>query len=181
MQTPQQSSLLSRMLRLAAHFTGTVPRWLRDGSEPWRSRQKAQAGLLLRISLVQTPQQSSLLSRMLRQAAHFTGTVPRWLRVGSEPWRSRQKAQAGLLLRISLVQTPQQSSLLRQMLRQAARFTGMAPSWPRDGSEPWRSRQKAQAGLLLRISRANAAAIQSAEPDASTIPFRWWPVLRKRP
>ena len=112
-----------------------VPSWLRDGSEPWRSRQKAQAGLLLRISLVQTPQQSSLLSRMLRQAAHFTGTVPRWLRVGSEPWRSRQKAQAGLLLRISLVQTPQQSSLLRQMLRQAARFTGTTPRWLRAGSE----------------------------------------------
>ena len=54
------------------------------------------------------------------------------------------------------------------MLRQAARFTGTAPGWLRDGSELVRSRQKVQAGLFLRISRANAAAIQSAEPDVAT-------------
>ena len=95
--------------------------------------------------------------------------TPRWLRAGSE--RSRQKAQAGLLLRISranaaAIQSAEPDAVTGSALHR--NDSEMVPSWLRDGSEPWRSRQKAQAGLLLRISRANTAAIQSAESDVAT-------------
>ena len=112
---------------------------------------------------------------MTRQAVCSTGTtpnrfrdgselVPRWLRVGSEPWRSRQKAQAGLLLRISranaaAIQSAEPDVATGSVLHR--NDSELAP-------KPVCSRQKAQAGLLLRISRANAAAIQSAEPDVAT-------------